>query len=214
MSFKEPEARFLFPNPFLTTQLDDAQALNRELLKEIAKRRQAEAGIKRSNQMGWHSATDFFQRSEPAHARLAAELRAIVAACTGKIMPDVPKDVLIRHEGWVNVSPTNALNAPHDHAGSFWSGTYYVKVPLPEEPEDKYSGAIEFIDPRGSMGSNSRVETAFTRSKFSIRPTAGTCFLWPAYLKHWVHPNRSREDRVTIAFNSVVSPHRPKRATT
>jgi uncharacterized protein (TIGR02466 family) len=202
MSFQEPEARFIFPNPFLTVRLDDSEALNRDLLKEIAKRQKAESGIGRSNQMGWHSATDLFERKEPAHARLAAELRAIVAACTAKVMPDVPKDLLVRHEGWINLSPTYALNAPHDHPGSFWSGTYYIKVPPPDDPTDKYSGAIEFIDPRGSMGTNSRIETAFTRSKFTVRPAAGTCLLWPSYLKHWVHPNRSSEDRVTVAFNS------------
>ena len=117
MSFKEPEALSLFPNPFLTVRVDDSEALNRDLLKEITKRRDAELGIKRSNQVGWHSATDFFQRSEPAHARLAADLAAIVAACTAKMMSDAAKDMLVRHEGWVNVNPTNALNAPHDHPG-------------------------------------------------------------------------------------------------
>jgi uncharacterized protein (TIGR02466 family) len=202
MSFKDPETLFLFPNPFLTVRLDDSERLNRDLLKEIDDRRLAEAGIKRSNQMGWHSATDFFARTEPAHAALATELAAIVAACTRKMMPDVPKDLTVRHEGWINLSPTYAMNAPHEHPGSFWSGTYYVKVPLPDDPIDKYSGAIEFIDPRGSLGTNWRIETPFTRSKFTVRPAAGTCLLWPSYLKHWVHPNRSSEDRVTIAFNS------------
>jgi uncharacterized protein (TIGR02466 family) len=202
MSFQEPEARFLFPNPFLTIRLDDSEALNGDLLKEIAKRLKAEPGIGRSNQMGWHSATDLFERKEPAHARLAAELAAVVAACTAKMVPDAPNDLMIRHEGWVNLSPTYALNAPHDHPGSFWSGTYYIKVPPPADPTDKYSGAIEFIDPRGALGTNARMETPFTRSKFTVRPAAGTCLLWPSYLKHWVHPNRSSEDRVTVAFNS------------
>ena len=211
MSFKDPEARFLFPNPFLTIRLDDSEKLNRELLKEIAKRCKTEAGIKRSNLLGWHSPNDLFDRREPAHAKLAAELVAIVGACSQKMIPDLPKDLPIRHEGWINLSPTNALNAPHDHPSSFWSGTYYVAVPPPDDPTDKYSGAIEFIDPRGSMGSSARIETPFTRSKFTVRPTAGTCFLWPSYLKHWVHPNRSSQDRVTIAFNSWF-PRGPQRA--
>ena len=210
MSFQEPEARFIFPNPFLTVRLDDSEALNRDLLKEIAKRQKAESGIGRSNQMGWHSATDLFERKEPAHARLAAELRAIVAACTAKVMPDVPKDLLVRHEGWINLSPTYALNAPHDHPGSFWSGTYYIKVPVPADAEDKLSGAIEFIDPRGSIGSNARFETNFTRPKFTARPVAGTLLLWPSFVKHWVHPNLAGEERVSAAFNSWFV--RPKSA--
>ena len=202
MSFKEPEARILFPIPFFTVRVDGAEGLNRDLLKEIAKRRNAEAGIQKSNRLGWHSAVDLFERTEPAQSRLASELNAIIAACTAKVAPDFPKDLSGRHEGWVNVSPTNAMNTPHDHPGAFWSGTYYVAVPPPDDPEDKHSGAIEFLDPRGSIGTNARIETPFTRGKFTIRPAPGTCLLWPSFVSHWVHPNRSSGERVTIAFNS------------
>ena len=99
-------------------------------------------------------------------------------------------------------SPTHAMNSPHDHPGCFWSGTYYVHVPTPEDESDRQSGAIEFIDPRGSIGSNAGLETPFTRGKFTARPSNGTCFIWPSFVRHWVHPNRSGEDRVSIAFNS------------
>jgi len=73
---------------------------------------------------------------------------------------------------------------------------------LPADGDDKFSGAIEFIDPRGSIGTTANIGTTFTRPKFTIRPAAGTCLLWPSFVKHWVHPNRAKEDRVTIAFNS------------
>jgi uncharacterized protein (TIGR02466 family) len=210
MSFQEPDVRILFPVPFLTVRLDGAEELNRALLEEITVRRRGEPGIRKSNHLGWHSAVDLFERTEPAHARLAGELDAIIAACTAKMAPDIPKDLTARHEGWINVSPTNAMNSPHDHPGGFWSGTYYVQVPSPDEPDDKFSGAIEFIDPRGSLGTNAKLETPFTRPKYAIRPAAGTCLLWPAFLKHWVHPNRSSAERVTVAFNSSFAPGRKR----
>jgi uncharacterized protein (TIGR02466 family) len=200
--FEEPEVRVMFPVPLVTVQLKGADALNRRLLQEIAKRRKAEPGVERSNRYGWHSEPDLFQRTEPAHAELTRELDAMVAAATAKLIPDMPKDLATRHEGWVNVNPTHAMNAPHDHPGVFWSGTYYIKVPLPADPEDKLSGAIEFIDPRGSIGTNARFETPFTRGKFTARPAAGTLLLWPSFVKHWVHPNHAKEDRVSAAFNS------------
>lgn len=202
MSFQEPEARILFPIPFLTVRLDGAEELNRRLLKEIAKRRLTEPGIRKSNHLGWHSAIDLFERTEPAHAQLAKELGDIIAACTAKMDPNFPKDLSGRHEGWVNVSPTNAMNTPHDHPGAFWSGTYYVQLPPPDVADDNYSGALEFIDPRGSIGTNAKIETPFTRGKFTIRPAEGTCLLWPSFVRHWVHPNRSSGERVTVAFNS------------
>ena len=202
MPFQDPEVRVLFPVPLLTIRLDGSEALNRRLLAEIAKRRESEPGVRRSNRRGWHSAPDLFERTEPAHAELVREIKAMVAASTAKLMPELPRDFVGTHEGWINVSPTHAMNSPHDHPGAFWSGTYYVQVPLPADDEDKFSGAIEFIDPRGSIGTNARVEAAFTRGKFVVRPVAGTCLLWPSFLKHWVHPNHAEQDRVTIAFNS------------
>ncbi|MES2904917.1 MAG: TIGR02466 family protein [Pseudomonadota bacterium] len=202
MAFDEPEVRVLFPVPLVTVRLRKAEALNARLIEEIAARRTVEPGVGRSNLYGWHSANDLFDRPEPGHAALAAELKAIVEASGVKLMPGRPADLVPSQDGWVNVNPTGAMNAPHDHPGAFWSGVYYVRVPPPADPSDATSGAIEFIDPRGAIGTNARFETPFTRSKFTIRPTAGTCLLWPSYLKHWVHPNQSADDRVTVAFNS------------
>lgn len=202
MSFQDPEVRLLFPVPFVTIKLDGSEALNRRLLKEIAKRRQSEPGLSRSNRYGWHSAPDLFQRTEPAHSQLIREIDAMVAAITAKLMPGFPKDLVGIHEGWINVSPTHAMNSPHDHPGAFWSGTYYVQVPPPIDRDDKLSGAIEFLDPRGSIGTNARIDAPFTRGKFAVHPAAGTCLLWPGFVKHWVYPNHSKDERVTVAFNS------------
>ena len=173
MAFDEPEVRVLFPVPFVTIRLQGAETLNPRLLAEIAERRRAEPGVDRSNRYGWHSALDFFDRPEPAHSELAHEIEAMVASVTAKLVPDAPAGLGTSHEGWVNVSPTNAMNSPHDHPGSFWSGTYYVHVPEADE-SDRLSGAIEFIDPRGSIGSNAGLETPFTRGKFTARPAAGS----------------------------------------
>jgi uncharacterized protein (TIGR02466 family) len=200
--FDEPDVRVLFPVPLLTARLPGLAALNARLLGEIAKRRDVEPGIERSNRYGWHSERDLFSRHEPGHKALVEALDALVGASTRKLMPDMPQDMVARHEGWVNVSPTHAMNAPHGHPGAFWSGVYYVQVPPPDDPSDQMSGAIEFIDPRGAIGTNGRIETPFTRDKFTVRPTPGTCLLWPSFLKHWVYPNNSQQERVTIAFNS------------
>ena len=202
MAFEDPEVRVLFPVPFVTIRLKNFEALNRRLMLEIRQRQKDEPGIERSNRYGWHSGVDLFDRREPAHRELAGELASMVAAATVKLVPDLPADVSMHNEGWVNVSPTHAMNAPHDHPGAFWSGCYYVHVPLPAESDDKFSGAIEFIDPRGGIGATAKIDTPFTRPKFTVRPAAGTCLLWPSFLKHWVHPNRADGERVTVAFNS------------
>jgi uncharacterized protein (TIGR02466 family) len=197
----------MFPVPLLM-QAEERADLNRRFVAEALARRGKEAGVGRSNRYGWHSNADFFQRKEEAHAELAEIIRQFVQKATKQMMPKLPGDLAPSCEGWVNINPTHALNSPHDHPGSFWSGTYYAQVPLPTREEDKMSGAIEFLDPRGSLGTSARIETPFTRSKFTLRPAAGTLLLWPGYLRHWVYPNMSKEDRFTVSFNAWYS--RPK----
>ncbi|WP_240913933.1 TIGR02466 family protein [Sphingomonas sp. HDW15A] len=192
----------LFPVPLLMTQVENSDTLNGRLVAETLERRGRESGVERSNRYGWHSEADFFQRKEPAHAELAKRIRAFVEKATRQTMPKLPAELAVACEGWVNINPSHAFNAPHDHPGSFWSGTYYAQVPLPEREEDKMSGAIEFIDPRGSLGTSARIETPFTRGKFTLRPAAGTLLLWPGYLRHWVYPNMSTKERFTVSFNA------------
>ena len=192
----------MFPVPLLMARLADSASLDTRLFAEACVRRETEAGMDRSNRYGWHSKADFFSRKEPAHRELAGIVREFIDQSCGRSMPERPKRLRLKYDGWVNLNPTHAMNAPHDHAGAFWSGTYYALVPLPDDPEDKLSGAIEFIDPRGSLGSNVQIDTPFTKPKFTVRPAPGPLMLWPAYLKHWVHPNQASSDRLTVSFNA------------
>lgn len=202
MPFKEPDLRVLFPVPLLTFQLAQAKELHVRLIPEIMARRGSESGVERSNRYGWHSDNDLFKRMEPGHAELARELKSMLCVATKTLVPDLPDGLTTKVEGWVNVGGRDAFNAPHDHGGVFWSGCYYVQVPPAEDPEDVLSGAIEFLDPRGAIGGNLPTNAPFTRSKFTARPAPGTCLLWPSFVKHWVHPNRSGRERITIAFNA------------
>lgn len=201
-NFDKIDVHNMFPVPLLLSRLAEPGSLNERLAREMTKRRGVEGGIDRSNRYGWHSERDFFERPEPAHVELAAIIREFVAHATREMLPKLPADYAATLEGWVNVNPTHAMNAPHDHVGAFWSGTYYVAVPLPDSRDDKMSGAIEFIDPRGSLGSNARIETPFTRGKFTLRPAAGTLLMWPGYVRHWVYPNMARKERLTVSFNA------------
>ena len=198
MAFEQTDIRPLFVSPLLTFRLADAEDLNRRLAQEILDRRDHEPGTRRSNRLGWHSAPDFFDRAEPAHAELAAHLTGAIQSATAQLAPEAGGGEA-QLDGWVNLSPPQAMNAPHDHAGAFWSGTYYVQLPPPDDAQDLQSGAIEFLDPRGPIGG---LETSLTRARFTARPVAGTCLLWPGYLRHWVHPNRSGGERISVAFNA------------
>ena len=71
MTTSQANIQQLFATPLISLVAANSAALNQALLAEIAVRRASEGSVSRSNVAGWHSASDFFSRTEPAHAQLA-----------------------------------------------------------------------------------------------------------------------------------------------
>jgi hypothetical protein len=44
----------------------------------------------------------------------------------------------------------------------------------------------------------------YIEAEHTIQPRAGMILLWPAFLKHFVHPNLSRDLRISISYNVVL----------
>jgi uncharacterized protein (TIGR02466 family) len=188
----------LFFSPLLTFQLPGATELNRTLSAEIAAMRAQSAGIQRSNKNGWHSECDFFARTEPGCRELGAAILDSVQQATLKIVPSFDsKSVEIQAIGWINVSGKGAFNAPHDHPGWVWSGTYYVAVP---SGPSVHSGDIEFLDPR-VLAITVDGANCFA-GPVTRQPEPGMLLVFPSYLRHWVYPNEQDCDRISVAFNA------------
>ena len=85
---------------------------------------------------------------------------------------------------WVNISGENCYNTPHNHGNSLHSisGVLYLKTP----PKCGRIGFLPFND-QGEI--------------IYIEPTPGDLLLFPQNLSHFVEPNFSQEDRISIAFN-------------
>lgn len=190
-------------------EVDDAAKLNKMLLAEIAARQKVEGGMTKSNRKGWHSERDLFDRKEPGHAKLAQLLLRMMARATKGVAPDTDfTNIELLADGWVNVNPRGAYNAPHDHTGAFWSGVYYVKVP---HKAGSQSGAIEFLAPHKPLPGKGIIQAPITADKVVIHPDVGTVLIFPSSLLHWVHPNDDDEERVTIAFNGHFRQAQPNR---
>ncbi|MDD1621456.1 MAG: 2OG-Fe(II) oxygenase family protein [Methylococcaceae bacterium] len=189
----------LFYSPLSIFELEDAEALNAQLLAEASVRRDASPGLSRSNWAGWHSEDDFFERTEPGSLALRNHIVQAVRACTKNVSPNFDFSAYgIQAEGWINVLGRGGLNTPHDHPAWVWSGCYYVSVP---EGDKELSGNIEFFDTRTNVRTLTVDGAACFASKFVMKPKAGMLLMFPSYLRHWVYPNDSDEDRVTVAFN-------------
>lgn len=101
---------------------------------------------------------------------------------------------------WVNSNNKNDYNLLHNHIDSNISGVYYIKVP-------KNSGRI--VLQNGDLTKMySKNETYFDNpnfhSRYFIEPNEYDLILFPSETLHYVEPNRSDEERISVAFNLIL----------
>lgn len=198
MTFKLDGIDTLFPIPLWRYTVAGHDKLNPRLLEEIKVRQGADPDIATRNRNGWQSRHDFFNRQEPAHAELAAIVRKVMADALSKVASQVKADKINFHQdGWINVNPPHGYIGPHVHPNALLSGTYYVSVPQGEGA----GGQIEFVSPHPVGHMSGWIKAAMLTDKVRVQPREGQILLFPAQLLHWVLPNTSTQDRVTISFN-------------
>ena len=103
-------------------------------------------------------------------------------------------------ESWVNVNDKHHFNYPHTHAGSFFSGVYYVK-------SADNAGDIEFVSPIAAHEYTITTPMVknfneFNSNTWQVTPHVGKLILFPSWLTHFVRANHSDENRISISFNS------------
>lgn len=182
------------------TKLSNSQLV--EIKEKCLQLRLNDLGERVSNINGWHSKADLFSRNEETFSIVKRE---IINSANSIIMKLGGAKCLEKLEwkgaGWINISTTNSFNAPHDHPGFQWSGVLYISIP---SDITESAGQIEFLDPRNSVyntaGQIPSLQNYFA-SNVKIKPTNGMIIIFPSYLRHWVYPNTSKEERISIAFN-------------
>lgn len=201
MTISRTKKESLFSTPLIRFQVAGHEELNAALLEEGERLRSSDAGAEKSNRDGWHSSGNLFSSEvgcvvrvrEAASAATMEATRSIGARSDFENMP-------LKLFAWMNVNPVGGYNAPHTHPGAHWSGVYYVSQP---ETDNDSAGKIEFLDPRSDLPNWRLLKANCFRLKKRLRPAAGELILFPSYLVHWVYPNASEAERVTIAFNAT-----------
>lgn len=136
-------------------------------------------GMKISNKGGYHS-SNFVEN--PKFFPLIKLINSYTHNLYNKVTINV-KDI------WANISSFTNFNLPHNHSLSNTdphqiSGVLYLKTP-------PNSGSITFLHP-----------LSFT-PPHTIIPKPLQFIIFPSVLIHYVEPNLSQEDRISIAFNFV-----------
>ena len=162
----------------------------KQLKKEDSK------GVEKSNTGGWQSEVFQFKKddyfSDLISHTVGSHLRK------NKIYKQIKLDFV---GYWININQPGASNNMHNHPDCHLAGVIWIKT------NDK-SGTLQFKNP--TAFSENKVLQLLT-DKFakdnSLYPAywmttpPGCCVLFPSSLDHWVTPNESKEDRISVSFN-------------
>lgn len=103
---------------------------------------------------------------------------------------------------WININPPGGTNQAHTHSDNILSGVFFVKVP-------KNSGQLVFPHPAANFNYHFHWKTieSYNENNSSFCkhiPQENKIVLFPSYALHYVEPNLSNEDRISIAFNTKM----------
>lgn len=108
---------------------------------------------------------------------------------------------------WVNINSKQAYNISHIHGGSPISGTFYVNIPQDSNADFVLErNLINEVDPYTKWCLNDKEGYPKNRSaatKWSITPCDNLLLLFPGHAQHYVEPNNSDQDRISISFNTL-----------
>lgn len=198
------EIRTLFVTKLYRAALDDAAALNADLLKACrAIAAQDKAGKRWCKQKGYRGYTSYaslndLPERDPAFASLKKQLDKHAGAFAKALHLELNGRKLRLDSLWINVLEPGGAHSGHIHPHSVLSGTYYVDTPAG-------ASALKLEDPRHPMmmAAPPRAEDApeEERTFVYVVPAAGEALLWESFLRHEVTPNAAAKPRVSVSFN-------------
>jgi len=191
----------LWPTVFLQRVLRDSEATNSDLIRLIRRLEEEQEALTTE-----YRDVDFFARDEDCVSWLGGEIGHSVEQYFKWRGMDYGVEWSL--QGWANVNRFGDYHDYHNHPRSYLSGTYYVKIP--EEMErlktraDLRPGCITFYDPRYGANMTAIKGDPYIDPEYTIRPQPGLLLLWPSFINHFVHPNLSKQTRVTVSFNVML----------
>ena len=125
----------------------------------------------------------------------------LVIAISKKIIKELDYEVedITITDMWANVLKDGEHHPVHTHSNNFLSGTYYL--------HSDQGASIMFQDPRPAADvivPRKKNTTLNNSSLLSYASKQNRAVIFPSWLPHWVQQNKSKNKRISIAWNIQV----------
>ena len=191
----------LWPTILLKRTLPDTRVANEELVQLID-----ELDSNRADLTTDYRSDNLFTLEHAA----AVWLRDCVNVTVRDYFQHLGMDYDIRWSlhAWANVNRFGDYHDYHNHPHAYLSGTYYVRVPTEfedlETRNDVRPGRLTLYDPRACANMTAIKGDPYIEPEYTVEPRPGMILLWPAFVNHFVHPNLSKQPRVSVSFNVLL----------
>ena len=141
---------------------------------------------------------DLFDRDH----KIIQNTKNYIASCIKEVLNDIQNEKFDYHiqfyESWYHICKPNSVHEVHNHANCSWCGVFYLKSGDPDS-----GGKTMFNSPissnYGDFGTLHLNEEAI-----SVTAADGKLLLFPSYLRHYQSLYLGTQDRVVVAFNSLI----------
>ena len=126
------------------------------------------------------------------------EFAELVISTSKDILNELKYDVedVVITDMWATVLKTEEHHPAHTHSNNFLSGTYYL--------HSDQGASIMFQDPRPAAGvilPRIKESTIATANLLTYASKQNRAIIFPSWLPHYVKPNKSKNKRISIAWN-------------
>lgn len=199
----------MFPTPVGTFKDENFHNKKNEILKICNdERKRDNRGNVRSNRSGWQSTSEWFFREE--NKSFFNYLHKMTERVFYDSFDHRGQLSFILRNSWININPPGAYNLAHTHPGCDYAGVLYVDLPIDDETDESAPLVLESPNSHTlggcyNMYSENIVDYHGIYSEVEVYPSEGTMIIFPSSLRHSVEPNKSKKERVSIAFNIDIT---------
>jgi uncharacterized protein (TIGR02466 family) len=151
----------------------------------------------KKQQLGNHTSQAPYFLNEPGLENLKKDLEEHIKTYVKEVMK-VDYEVYLTNS-WKNVTKPDEQHSIHNHSNSVISGVLYIRTSYIQPTISFARGNVPYL-----VAFEANEFTPFNALEWTVPVEDNNIIIFPSTLHHYVKPNLSNKDRLSIAFNTFI----------